>query len=230
MSQSFFGVILWDIDGTLLRVNRPNSISPHQMALQKKGYDLQTSKIELSGLTDYEVLLALIRENGIKVDRKSLFGAFKDLDEESKILDKISSFNLCLGINNTLESLSTIGWINGIVTGNTISRLNSKLSNALIKNCFQSEFVFGCQFGDSRVDIIERAKKLLLERKYPIFLIIGDTPLDILAAKSANLRVISVATGCFSMAQLASYKPDLLIEDLIVGKNSFFKFLDELIS
>ena len=43
---------------------------------------------------------------------------------------------------------------------------------------------------------------------------VGDTPADVEAAKACGYPVIAVATGIFSVAQLATGKPDMCIPSL----------------
>ena len=46
------------------------------------------------------------------------------------------------------------------------------------------------------------------------FLIIGDTPRDVICAKNACMRCVAVTTGKFSQEELAEHKPDLIIDSL----------------
>ena len=44
--------------------------------------------------------------------------------------------------------------------------------------------------------------------------VVGDTPRDIACARAGNARVVAVATGNFSSAELAAHDPDFLFDDL----------------
>jgi phosphoglycolate phosphatase-like HAD superfamily hydrolase len=44
--------------------------------------------------------------------------------------------------------------------------------------------------------------------------VIGDTPRDIACARAGGVRVIAVATGRYSAADLAAHQPDVLLESL----------------
>ena len=59
-SKPTSGVLLWDIDGTLIRTKRPNSSSTHKNVLRRQGYIFDEAKVGFSGLTDCEVFLELI--------------------------------------------------------------------------------------------------------------------------------------------------------------------------
>jgi len=43
--------------------------------------------------------------------------------------------------------------------------------------------------------------------------IIGDTPLDILAAQASEIPVIAVATGVYPVEELAQHQPNAVIAD-----------------
>ena len=89
-SEPSTGVLLWDIDGTLIRIKRPNSSSPHKNVLLKRGHTFDPSVVGLSGRTDFEVFQELTKG---ELDRNVLSVAFKELDEESRRLDEISTFD-----------------------------------------------------------------------------------------------------------------------------------------
>ena len=55
-------LLLWDIDGTLVRTIRPSSLNPHVNALMRLGYSVSNDSIDLSGSTDCEVILELLKK------------------------------------------------------------------------------------------------------------------------------------------------------------------------
>ena len=48
----------------------------------------------------------------------------------------------------------------------------------------------------------------------PATVLVGDTPLDVEAARVAGARAVAVATGGFSVAALAAAGPDAVLPDL----------------
>ena len=44
-------------------------------------------------------------------------------------------------------------------------------------------------------------------------MIIGDTPLDILAGHASGIPVIAVATGIYSVDELREHRPHAVVED-----------------
>lgn len=223
-SKPTSGVLLWDIDGTLVRTKRPDSSSPHKNVLRRRGYLFDEARVGLSGFTDYEVFLELANNHG-ELNETQLRGIFRELDEEAQSLDKGSTFDLYPGVQAILKSLASLGWAHGILTGNTPARMAAKLKLAGIADYFTEDFLFSCNFGDSRKDITRRAKKALNhENGFKVF-ILGDTPKDITAARLFNFPVISIATGSFSAVDLSNHNPDLLLRNLENDAKILLEFL-----
>ena len=44
--------------------------------------------------------------------------------------------------------------------------------------------------------------------------VVGDTPLDIKCARAIGAKALAVATGGYSLAELAEHGPDWVVEDL----------------
>jgi phosphoglycolate phosphatase-like HAD superfamily hydrolase len=182
--------------------------------------------VGLSGRTDYEVFQELTKG---ELDRHVLSMAFKELDEESRRLDEISTFDLYPGVQAVLKTLASKGWVHGILTGNTRDRLDAKLKKAGIADSFSQNLIFGCEFGDSRELIALRAREFLSKYYISTVVVLGDTPSDITAARLSDFSVISVATGDFSVSELSIHKPDLLLQDLSVDADILENFLRSLI-
>jgi phosphoglycolate phosphatase-like HAD superfamily hydrolase len=122
------------------------------------------------------------------------------------------------GIAALLEHLGRRGDVAvGLLTGNVREGARLKLEHY---NLFH-HFAFG-GFGDhhlERDDVAREARAVArwlcngtteLEQIW----VIGDTPLDISCARVIEARVLAVATGWHSVAELAEARPDLLVTDL----------------
>ena len=218
-------VLLWDIDGTLIRTKRPNSYSPHKNVLLKGGHAFDPSVAGLSGRTDFEVFQELTKG---ELDRNVLSMAFKELDEESRRLDEISTFDLYPGVQTALKTLASMGRVHGILTGYTRDRLAAMLEKVGIEDNFSKSLLFGCEFGDSRELIARRAREFLSLQNFSTVVVVGDTPSDINAARLSGFPVICVATGNFSVSELLNHKPDLLLRDLSADADILKNFLQSL--
>jgi phosphoglycolate phosphatase len=208
------GVILWDMDGTLISPLRESNESPHLNALKKNGFNPQGKNPSLIGSTDFEVISSLLSFYPSNESENVLEKCFKDLDDVSLSLYQSNSFSLCQGLPKALIRIKEFGWDNGILTGNTNIRMSKKLDIVKIANYFNKEFMFSCNINDTRENITERAKKILKSAGYSNSFIVGDTPRDISVAKKYDLKVVAVSTGAFSLEELEKFAPNLLIRNL----------------
>jgi len=208
------GVILWDMDGTLISPLRESNESPHLNALKKNGFNPQGKNPSLIGSTDFEVISSLLSFYPSNESENVLEKCFKDLDDVSLSLYQSNSFSLCQGLPKALIRIKEFGWDNGILTGNTNIRMSKKLEIVKIANYFNKEFMFSCNINDTRENITERAKKILKSAGYSNSFIVGDTPRDISVAKKYDLKVVAVSTGAFSLEELEKFAPNLLIRNL----------------
>lgn len=215
------GVLLWDIDGTLIRKSRKDFPSIHLKAL---GLDEKTFRNEeTAGLSDWDVLNLLgnqffsigeLTESFFRLDEliyEEDFGKFEPLD----------------GVLTQLKSTSENGWINGVLTGNTFKRAMLKLESGKLLPYFMETHIFTCFANESRTDIAFRAKKVLDEINNKK-IIIGDTMNDIAAAKSIQYPVIAVASGSHSKNKLAEYNPNIILNDLNISPSVFLNYLENI--
>jgi phosphoglycolate phosphatase-like HAD superfamily hydrolase len=217
------GVILWDIDGTIISPIRKVINPPHIRAVIKHGIQPNQKKEVLAGSTDYEVINDLIADYKGENRLSLLKNCFNELDQESYVVYRQNPFNFCLGMPDVLIEASKLGWKNGVLTGNTLKRIVMKLSNVL--DMFDQNLIFGCEFGDSREKIASRASEFLKLNEVNKVMIVGDTPRDISIAKKFNFLSVSVASGKFSFEELSKLSPSLVLEDFKSDINSFLKFI-----
>lgn len=210
------GLILWDIDGTLLeRVSKELS-SIHLQALYGDKHQ-STSETELTGLTDWEVL------NFYEKDSIRLKVAFNQLDaiQESQSMDQ---FRPIIGINNELFAEISKNWVNGILTGNTYRRARFKIRSVNLVENFVEKYFFVCEIGENRPNILNRALEII-KNDFEKIVVIGDTENDIKTARLFGLPMVSIATGKYKLAELSKFNPDLAISNLLDEKLKFQNFL-----
>ena len=212
------------MDGTLISPIRESNGFPHLNAVQKNGFNPQGKTPGLIGSTDFEVISSLLSFYPGKESENVLEKCFKDLDDISLSLYQSNSFSLCQGLPKALIKIKEIGWDNGILTGNTSTRMFKKLEILKIANYFNKEFMFSCNINDTRENITERAKKILKSAGYSNSFIVGDTPRDISVAKKYDLKVVAVSTGIFPLKELEKFAPNLLIRNLEDDLEIFLNF------
>jgi phosphoglycolate phosphatase-like HAD superfamily hydrolase len=220
------GIILWDIDGTLISLKRNSNIKLHQKVLKDLGFGLIEPEFETQGVTDWEILNRLLLSIKYRANHNEMNQILHKLDSLSEEADEESIFLPLPGVLNFLKSFKSNFWTLGILTGNTSKRTLAKLGRSDINRYFNKNYVFSCHNKESRIDIAHRAQKFIKSHKINKVIIIGDTPFDILIAKEIGAKAVSVATGKFSISELSSFKPDLLIKNLQEHYTEFNDFLN----
>jgi phosphoglycolate phosphatase len=202
---------LFDIDGTLMNVrDGTHYYAFHNAVREVFGVNSHIDGVPVQGNTDIGILRAVLRRAGLS---NAEFESRLPLaiDHMCRNVDGNADAirpELCPSIRELLQAMTAAGKMLGIASGN-LERIGwLKLQAAGIRDFFS----FGC-FSDSaelRADIfrngIAEARSRLGDSTSVC--IVGDTPSDILAAKENSLPVIAVATGSFSVDDLAKHFPD----------------------
>jgi phosphoglycolate phosphatase len=230
-------LLLFDIDGTLTSSNDITGEILREVT--NTFFSLSNTErvdINFSGNTDLwnikQYLKALnLSDDEISSNLPSIFSLF---DKKSlEYLSKKHVFPL-LGVEDILSSLRMKDeFVLGILTGNSPDRAIMKLKISGLINFF-SFFLFGGSYL-SRYDLPKIAQeKYFGEHGYSFIpqrmVIIGDTPIDILCAKSYGSHSIAVATGKFQSSDLVKIHPNMVIKDFISGKEEFYSYLDGIIN
>ncbi len=204
------GMILFDIDGTLLHA--PGGRAAFAQAFQEAfGWDQTADHINFSGATDLNVFRGICVERGVEPNAGMERAFFERLAPALEIRLAERPPTLFPNVGNLLEILSK-GRKMGLVTGNIEATAWAKLHHAGIAHYF-SFGGFGCTHAD-RAEIARQALKASgVERPAKVFLI-GDTPSDISAAKANGFIAIAVATGGFDFQTLEKSGADFVFENL----------------
>jgi phosphoglycolate phosphatase len=114
----------------------------------------------------------------------------------------------------------------GLATGNIETGARIKLDRGNLNRYF----TFGGFGSDSedRAELVRKAaEKAAHKNGAPISLpdtfVIGDTPLDIEAGKSAGFKTVGVATGSYSVDQLLDSGATIAVADLEQGRDHFLR-------
>lgn len=221
------GLILWDIDGTLLSTQRPSNINLHQKVIEDCGFGKIDVSFETQGVSDWEIIFRLL-SSGLRLSNQiEMRQIFEKLDFLSQQFDEETIFLAKPGVTNFLEHFKSNKWILGILTGNTKTRTSAKLKQVSMTKYFNSDYIFACEISEKRIDIARRAKNYADSKNLETIVIIGDTPFDISVGREIGAKIISVATGKYSKNDLRSHKPDLLIENVEVSGHEILQFLNK---
>jgi phosphoglycolate phosphatase-like HAD superfamily hydrolase len=211
-------LILWDIDGTLI-VSHGAGVRAMEKALtQRFGVSCDLRRIDWAGRTDSWITGEVFRHCGLPDTPQN---AHDFLDTYLELLPR----ELAAGpqghvLPGVLELLETLHHrpdvAQGLLTGNLRRGAEFKLTHYQVWHYFE----FGAFADDSprRNDLGPHALRRAKERHTVDFapantFIIGDTPHDIECGKVIGARTIAVATGKFSVAELAAHEPTAAFKD-----------------
>lgn len=206
--------ILWDVDGTLLRNGTDSRNLYHEAIELAAGHAVPPALPTMHGKPDGQILTETIAEYGL--DQQLHSTASRHLDDLSRLRHEDGMRRkVCPGVPEALARFAGCGWVNALLTGNSANRARFKLIGAgLDADLFDWRNSY---FGDSspvRSEMTARAVAAL--EGHRIF-IVGDTPGDGLAAEAAGIPFIAVATGVYTVDDLAETGAVLVVPDLQVG-------------
>ena len=229
MASSGRKLLLWDIDGTLLFGDHGGERALLVSLRRVFGVEGSLGAVEIAGRTDRYITENLLRAHGIEPTAEAMHdfleGYLAALPEEMPR----GKPRLLPGIVQILETIAgRPDLAQGLLTGNLQRGARLKLEPFGVWHYFP----FGAFADDSilrnelgphalRRATEHHAAEFAAERTY----IIGDTPHDIDCAKAIGARAIGVATGRFSVEQLAAHGADLALPDL-GDPAAFFAFID----
>ena len=211
--------VLFDIDGTLLVTGGAGAVAWQRAFHELYGIDADIEEHTHAGMTDPEIAAIVFREvigrDGSEAElAKAIAGYLSHLEDA---VEESSGYRVMPGIEELLPRLVERGVLLGIVTGNIESAAQIKLARADLNRFF----AFGGYGSDSR-DRTEMTRKAL-ERGGGVAgapldlaaaIAIGDTPRDVKAGHGAGIRVAGVATGVYSVEELAQAGADWALADV----------------
>ncbi len=214
-------LLLFDIDGTLIRAAGAGSKALDRVFKAAYGIDNACKAVRLDGRTDRAIVREMVHFFGIQSPQATeqtiddiLQAYLANLQHE--ILDN-QGYTILPGIENLLSYLrGQTQIVLGLATGNLKRGAEIKLNRGNLFHFFSCGG-FGCD-SEIRAELvafgIKRGKAHAQFDFSPeqIF-VIGDTEFDIEAGKKAGAKTVAVATGSHSIDVLAKYKPDFIFQD-----------------
>ena len=212
-------IYLFDIDGTLISSGGAGRLALADAMLAAFDRPLE-HHVDLHGRTDRWIGKQLLESHGLENSHDNWL---RLINEYLRLLPtKLQEREGCAlpGAASLLEGLLAEGAAVGLLTGNVPAGADIKLTHFSLHTLVNSTCFGG--YGDTRddrnhlaADAVNSARKHV-GREVPAneIWIIGDTPRDVLCARSVGARAVAVATGGYSMEQLADAEPDVLLETL----------------
>jgi phosphoglycolate phosphatase-like HAD superfamily hydrolase len=214
-------LVLWDVDGTLVdsaRLGREAFFEAFEDVVGRP----PAAMVPFAGRTDLEIAHDLFEQNGVG-DGEALLDRFEEalVRAMAARLDTLASDGRALpGTSEILERLhGERGVIQSLLTGNVERNAMLKLQPFGLARWI--EFGCGGYGSDHRVrgELVaiararaETAHGVTIEPRDVV--LIGDTPLDVAAAREGGARAVGVATGPYDQEALAASGADAVLPDL----------------
>jgi len=214
-------ILLYDIDGTLIRVKRDFLLALITDQLGRVKVPKPEGRVKsFAGRTDRGIFMELI---GKRPDAENLFMQLKE-NYSNAMLQQLKP-EFIEKIEDAAESVWEAIELNvpvGLCTGNFRAVAMKKVETAGLPDIFK----FG-GFGGSHSsrDMLpgeaDREYRALFNETPEArqYVIIGDTPNDIRCAKHFGALSVAVTTGMFTESELSAENPDLILPSLKNTKN-----------
>jgi phosphoglycolate phosphatase len=232
-------ILLWDIDGTLMRSARNGSYKDYTIPVLEEifGTSGRLSDMRVSGMTDLQIVFEALAETEISQDqiRAQIDRLCSRLTEEARRVtgNGVQFFELLPGVRETLEVLHEHPrYRSALLTGNIKPMAALKMELMGLAKFFTLPGAFG-EESHIRRDLpalaVERIRNYLgVDIPAEHFIVIGDTPNDIDCGRHFGTRTVAVGTGRFySREEILASKPDAVLQDLS-DTDLVLRTLDEL--
>jgi phosphoglycolate phosphatase len=232
-------ILLWDIDGTLIRSTRTGAYKDYTIPVLEEifGTSGKLAGMRVSGMTDIQIIAEALDEEGFTPEqiKEQIHHISKRLTEEARRVtgDGTKFFEVIEGVPAALEALdSHPRYQSALLTGNIEPMAYLKMELVGLDKYFRLPGAFGDESHDRRVLPASAANRISKHLEFDFtpdqFIIIGDTPNDIACARHFGARALAVGTGRFySTEEMLACNPDAFIPDL-VDIDLVFKTLEKL--
>jgi phosphoglycolate phosphatase-like HAD superfamily hydrolase len=218
-------LVLWDIDGTLVQageVGRDIFTEAFQAVVGRAPDEVTAKALAMAGRTDPEIALDFLAAHEI-AEGASHLPAFNEALVTALAAKAAVIRERGRALPGAREALVALGRGDGVVqsllTGNLQPNALLKLASFELDGYL--DFDVG-GFGSDhhhRPSLVEVARTKA-EGKYgtafhgTATVLVGDTPLDVAAGRAGGARVVAVATGPYSVAELRATAPDAVLPNL----------------
>ena len=224
--HSSLRVLLWDIDGTLMRSVRAGSFKDYTIPMLEEVFGTagRLPEMKVAGMTDLQIVAEALKHEGFTHEhirervhelRESYMNAMRKFTGNGEQV-----FEVLPGVREVLQAVHDHPlYQSALVTGNIEPAAWLKVEITGLAEFFTLPGAFGDESHDRR-DLPALAanrirKHLQIDLTPEQFIVIGDTPNDIECAKHFGARSLAVDTGRFySTEDLIACKPDALLANL----------------
>ncbi|HJZ78768.1 MAG TPA: HAD hydrolase-like protein [Pyrinomonadaceae bacterium] len=220
-------VLLWDLDGTLVRGTRYGIFKDYTVPMLESVFGTAGSLSEMivSGMTDLQIVEEALRGEGITREqitarKDELLSCYiREMRRATGNGDHI--INPMPGAFEVLKAVDEHPrYFSALLTGNIEPAAHLKVEITGLADFFRLPGAFGDESFDRRdlpAKAAQRINEHLRTNLAPAqFIVIGDTPNDIACARHFGAKVLALATGrIHSQDELRAHQPDALLPDLL---------------
>jgi phosphoglycolate phosphatase len=219
-------ILLWDIDGTLMRSVRNGAYKEYTIPVLEEifGTAGRLGDMRVSGMTDLQIMFEALAES--EVSQQQIVAQIelvsRRITEEARRVTSngVEFFQLLPGVRETLQALHEHPrYQSALLTGNIKPMAELKMELMGLDRFFTLPGAFG-EESHVRRDLpalaAERIRNFLqIDLPAEHFIVIGDTPNDIDCGRHFGARTVAVGTGRFySDEEILASKPDAILPDL----------------
>ena len=207
-------LVLWDVDGTLVHTGG------HGRYAFEEAYETVVGRpfvanVPYAGRTDRQIALSMLEG-----EHDHLPQVLEELELalEGRREQVAAEGGAFPGVPETLAALhARDDVINSLLTGNIAANAALKVSAFGLDRWLDIEVgAYGSDPHEERYELVAIARDRAA-RKYAEptgAVLVGDTPLDVRAAREAGARAVAVATGFSDLDELRAAEPDAVLADL----------------
>jgi phosphoglycolate phosphatase len=212
-------LVLWDIDGTLLD-SAGHGREAFGVAFERTVGRPPTRLPRMAGRTDHDIALETLAVNGVD-DGERLWPEFagalaEALSERAEPMRRDGRARA--GAHTALAAMASVdGVVQSVLTGNLQANAATKLKAfGLVEHLDLAVGAYGSDDRErSELVAIARGRARAAHGDEPAeTVLVGDTPLDVAAGRSAGARVVGVATGPHSVDELVEARAEPVLSDL----------------
>jgi len=207
-------LLLFDIDCTLIDTGGAGMAALKDAARELFGAD--GPELDLAGSTDSGIVMGMLEHFGNSISDEEFYQVYL-----TKLGPSLAAFSgrVLPGVESLLSDLTQSEATLGLLTGNLLEGARAKMIHYGLDTYFSMS---AGAYGDDHHDrnklgpvALKRASKEFGQTfQAENTVVIGDTPKDIACGKAMGAITLAVATGNFSVDQLASYGADVTVADL----------------
>jgi phosphoglycolate phosphatase len=213
-------LLLWDIDGTLIRAGEIGSLV-FDRALESVIGELPEARVRMSGKTDPQIVQEYLDLMHLD-DPEHLPAVLEVLERELAAAAHLIAEEgyPCAGVPELLDRINGDDRLHqSILTGNIAPNAVVKLAAFGLDTKIDMEAgAYGSDSAD-RTQLVPVALRRLAELRGAVLepdqvWVIGDTPRDLECARAGGAHCLLVATGTYAVAELQGLGADAVFADL----------------